>query len=289
MKEVYTFRDLATWEGSGNPVRLGVFGDPVARSLSPPMQNAALAAAGETAQYARFEITAPELAPALRKLAALNFIGVNLTVPHKIAAFSLIDECDAFAQQVGAINTIRFQSGRMLGANTDGAGFARGIRESFGMELQDLRGLVLGAAGGAGQAVVAQCALAGAAKIALVNRTADKAEALVQRYDRPGIFAVPWSEGSLGEVFPEIDLIVNATPLGLQSTDPSPLPASLLSTTHCVYDLNYQPTALLAAAANAGARAASGLTMLLHQGALAFEFWFERPAPLAAMRAALGL
>jgi shikimate dehydrogenase len=101
--------------------------------------------------------------------------------------------------------------------------------------------------------------------------------------------AVPWEAHSLGEALAQSDLIVQATPLGLRPNDPSPVPRALLAPRHLVYDLNYQPTALLAAASAAGARHASGLTMLLHQGALAFEFWFDRPAPLTIMRRALDL
>ncbi|MEO6872859.1 MAG: shikimate dehydrogenase [Chthoniobacterales bacterium] len=289
MKNFYKLSDLESWTEPPEEIRLGVLGQPVAHSLSPPLQNAALKEADLTMRYARFEISPNELARALDRCAALDFAGVNLTVPHKVAGFSLVNECDAFAQQVGAINTIRFVAGRMRAANTDGPGFEGGIRESFRTELRDLRVLVLGAGGGAGRALAAQCVLTGCARLALANRTFEKAQALAERWNRPGIFAVPWREISSGKALREVDLIVNATPLGLHPNHLSPLPAHLLGAQHLVYDLNYRPTALLAAAAEAGARTASGLTMLLHQGALAFEFWFERDAPIAAMRAALGL
>ena len=289
MKGFYTLRDLESWETPPAAIRLGVLGAPIAHSLSPPLQNAAFAAAGWDPLYARFEIAPNELVRALERCAALDFIGVNLTTPHKLAAFPLVDTCDAFAQQVGAVNTIRFVAGERHAANTDGPGFERGIRESLRVELRDLRVLVLGAAGGAGQAVATQCAIAGCSRIALANRTAEKARALAQRWNRPEIFAVPWPEISSRDALAEIDLIVNATRLGLHPDDPSPLPAPSLRVDHLVYDLNYHPTALLAEATAAGARAASGLTMLLHQGALAFEFWCDRAAPLAEMRAALGL
>jgi shikimate dehydrogenase len=286
VKSVYTLDDLEAWTVSPGQIRLGVLGHPVAHSLSPPMQNAALAEVGLTSRYARFEILPNELERALRRCGELGFVGVNLTVPHKITATSLIGSRDQFAQQVGAINTIRFADGRMQATDTDGRGFERAIRESFGAELRDLRVLILGAGGGAGRAVAAQCVRAGCPRIALAGRNLEKVKRLAQRWDRREIFAVPWPNESLGELL-ESDLIVNATPLGLRPEDPSPLSQLLLRPQHLVYDLNYQPTALLAAAAAAGARGASGLTMLLHQGALAFEFWFDRPAPLAAMRAAV--
>ncbi len=289
MKAVYTLGDLESWREPPEQIRFGVLGDPVVHSLSPPMQNAALTATGRPQRYARFQIAPNELEPALRRCSELGFIGVNLTVPHKIAGFSLVDEMDAFARQIGAINTIRFADRNLLGANTDGPGFERGVAESFGKKLSALRVLVLGAGGGAGQAVVAQCAMAGCPSVALANRDFAKAERLVRRYDQPAIFALPWSDDSLHEAVAEADLIVNATPLGLQPDDPSPLPEHLLRPQHFVYDLNYRPSKLVAAAHSAGARAAHGLTILLHQGALAFEFWFERPAPISAMRLALGL
>lgn len=288
MKEVYTLEDLRAASDFG-VVRLGVVGDPVAHSLSPAMQNAALAECGFPFRYARFQISPNELAEALQLFAAANFIGLNLTLPHKTAACSLVQELEPFAQQVGAINTIRFVNDRLEGANTDGRGFARAIRESFRRELADQRILVLGATGGAGRAIVAQCALDHCAELLLAGRDSAKLEALAHRWPQAHPVIVPWDDDSLGAAAAGSDLIVQATPLGLSPNDPSPIPPQAIAARHLVYDLNYQPSALLRAAAAAGAEHASGLTMLLHQGALAFEWWFDRPAPLAAMRAALGL
>jgi shikimate dehydrogenase len=290
VKNFYTLSDLEAWTEAPEQIRLGVLGFPVAHSLSPAMQNGALAAAELNLRYARFEIQPNKLERALRRCAALGFLGVNLTAPHKLAGFLLVDECDQTAREIGAINTIRFIGGGSAAAtNTDGPGFERGIRESFNAELRDLHVIVLGASGGGGRAVTAQCARAGCSSVALVSRDFKKAQRLAQRWNRQEIFALPWPEDSLSEGRLKADLIVNATPLGLQPNDPSPLPAHLLDSHHLVYDLNYKPTAFLAEAAAAGARAASGLTMLLHQGACAFDFWLDRPAPLAAMRRALGL
>ncbi len=293
MKSFHTLADLQAWrplpDDAPGAIRLGVVGDPVAHSLSPSLQNAALAECCLALRYARFRILPNELPAALRCFEELGFVGLNLTVPHKVAGFSLVQELDSFARQAGAINTIRFQDGKLFGANTDGPGFERGIRESFGVELRDLRVLVLGAGGGAGQTVAAQCALAGCPALTLVNRDLAKAQRLARSWEAAHAVAVPWETDSLGEMLAQSDLIVHATPLGLQPHDPSPLPGALLGPRHLVYDLNYQPTALLAAAQAAGARHASGLTMLLHQGAQAFEIWFDRPPPLGVMRRALGL
>lgn len=287
MKSVYTLADLQAGLPGKDAIRLGVIGDPVAHSRSPEMQNAALAAVGSELRYARFQISPNDLNSALRTMETLGFLGVNLTVPHKVAALALVEEAEPFARAVGAINTIAFRPGKRMGANTDGPGFERAIRESFGVTLSDLRVAILGAGGGAGQAVAAQCARAGCAALTLVNRDVAKAEALAQRLRGPQIFALPWSDDSLGEALAQSDLVVQATPRGLQPNEPSPIPRALIESRHLVYDLVTQPTALVAEARAADARAASGLTMLLHQGALAFTFWLECPAPLAAMRGAL--
>src|SRR5205814_1359331 len=120
------------------PIRLGVFGRPVAHSLSPEMQNAALENAGLEMRYGRFEISPDELGPALALLVQLNFIGVNLTIPHKVAAAGLVDETDDTARAIGAVNTIKIEDGKLRGFNTDGQGFARAVREQFSVDLRDL-------------------------------------------------------------------------------------------------------------------------------------------------------
>jgi shikimate dehydrogenase len=227
----------------------------------------------------------------------LEFIGINLTVPHKIAALSLVDEINERARKIGAINTIAFRGGKSLGWNTDGPGFARAIREEFSVDLRDLRVLILGA-GGAGRALAWQCAFEGCERLVLVNRTLEKAQALAHELESwftgPRVFgpearldAVPWNETNLRQQIARTDLVVNATTLGLKHSDPPPLPYSLLAPHLMIYDLVYRNTAFLAAALQAGARGANGLTMLVQQGALAFELWFDRTAPLSAMRAAL--
>ena len=304
MNDVYTLSDLQNWETARGDdkaaVRLGIFGDPVAHSLSPRMQNAALQTAGLEMQYAAFRIRPEELAEALRLLPALNFVGLNLTVPHKIAAAGLVDELDETARKVGAINTVRIVDGKLLGSNTDGAGFARAIRSEFSVDLRDLRVLLLGAGGGAGRAIALQCAREGCERLVLVNRTAEKAQELVRelksafvdaRVSAPvaRLEAVPWEERALRFQIANVDLVVNATSVGMRRSDPPPLSASLLAPHLMVYDTIYAParTALLSAAAEAGARGANGLSMLLQQGALSFEEWFDREAPLDAMRASL--
>jgi len=304
--ERYTLSDLENWSAVARdvdpPVRLGVFGDPVAHSLSPQMQNAALRACEIDLQYARFHIRANELRSALLFLRRLDFVGINLTVPHKIAAFTQIDEADESATRSRAVNTIRLHDEKLIGSNTDGEGFLRAIRTEFSIDLRDLRVMIIGAGGGTGRAIAWQCALENCERLVLVNRTLEKANALVEQlrpfFSGPRVLgpaarieAVAWDESTMRVQLADIDLIVNATPLGMNPSDPSPVPARLLAPHHIVFDCVYgsSETALLRAAEEAGARGANGLSMLLYQGARSFSIWFDREAPIEAMRAALAL
>lgn len=250
------------------------------------MQNAALAACCLPMRYARFHVSAGELPRALSLLTELDFVGVNLTIPHKANAAAIVDELDDVARAAGALNTIRFQRGKLLGFNTDGGGFAAAIRGDFGVELSRLRVLVLGAGGGAGRAIALHCAREGCAQLTLVNRTQAKAHQLAAEF---GAEAVAWDEHALREAIAKTDLLVNATSSGMVRAGESVIPAAWLHCELMVYDTIYDPdpTALMMAAREAGARTANGLSMLLHQGALAFELWFGRAAPIAEMRAAL--
>jgi shikimate dehydrogenase len=304
--ERYTLADLENWSELARdtepPIRLGIFGDPVAHSLSPQMQNAALRACDINMRYARFHIRPHELRSALHLLRELDFVGLNLTVPHKIAALIQIDEADEFATRCGAANTIHIRNRKLIGSNTDGEGFLRAIRAEFLMDLRDLRVMLLGAGGGTGRAIAWQCALQNCERLVLINRTPAKAKTLIERlqpfFAGPRVLgpvarfeAVGWNETAIRAQLADIDLIVNATPLGMSPSDPAPIPERLLAPHHMVFDCVYGPykSALLRAADEAGARGANGLSMLLYQGALSFSTWFNREAPIDVMRAALSL
>jgi shikimate dehydrogenase len=299
VKEIYTLDDLRSWKRTKPPTQLGVFGQPVAHSLSPQMQNAALAESKLEMRYARFEIAPNELQAALGALARLDFVGVNLTVPHKIAALRLVDAADEAARQIGAVNTIKVEGKKLRGFNTDGKGFSRAIREEFSVDLRDLRVLLLGA-GGAARAIAVQCAKENCERLVIANRDFAKAKGLAEElrafFAGPKVLgpvarlqAIALEEAALRFQIANADLVVNATPLGLHRGDAAPLPARLLAPHLMVYDTIYAsgPTAFVSSAIESGARAANGLSMLLHQGALAFEIWFDRAAPLEAMRRAL--
>jgi shikimate dehydrogenase len=302
---IYTLDQLRSWPtATGDvdpPVRLGILGDPVEHSLSPEIQNAALRDCGIAMRYAAFHIRAAELAEALALARANNFAGLNLTVPHKIAALHLMDGCDEMAKKIGAINTVRIRDGKQTGFNTDAAGFSRAVREMFSVDLRDLRVLVVGA-GGAGRAIAWQCAMESSERLVIANRDLEKARALVEElrpeFAGPRVLgpvtrveAITMNEASLRFQIANSDLLVNATSVGLMPGETSILSPHLLAPHLFVFDTIYREgkTPLVRAAEVAGARACDGRAMLLHQAAAAFEIWFDRPAPEQAMREALDL
>jgi len=298
-KEVYSLSDLQNWHDVVPPIRLGVFGDPVEHSLSPQMQNAALKHCKIDMQYARFHISPNELRDAIDLIRKMEFVGVNLTIPHKVAALKLLDTPDENVKRVGAVNVIKVEGGKLRGFNTDGRGFARGVREEFSVDLRDLRVMILGA-GGAARAIALQCAKENCERLVITNRSFEKAQKLADElrdfFAGPKVLgpvarlqAISLEEAAIRFQIGHIDLVVNATPLGLNRGDPSPIPARLLAPHVMVYDTIYsaERTPLVSAAIEAGARAANGLSMLLHQGALAFEIWFQREAPIEVMRTAM--
>jgi len=286
--------------GHGKAARLAVIGHPIGHTASPVMQQAALDERGIGMRYVAIDVEPGRIGEAFEKMRGLGFVGCNVTVPHKFDALEACTDLDSGARELGAVNTVVFEGEAIRGFNTDGPGFVRAIREEFGVDVRDLRVLIVGAGGGVGQALAAQCAREGCGKLVLVNRTVEKLAPLVERLapyfreDRlegPGdrLRALGLDDSHLKEAAEDCDLIVNCTSLGLRHGDPSPLPETCLGPWHLVFDTIYSPprTPLIRAAQSVGARAASGLSMLLHQGALAFEIWFPSDAPLAPMRTAL--
>ena len=299
IKEAYTLADLQNWHDVDPPIRLGVFGDPVEHSLSPQMQNTAFKHCKIDMQYVRFRILPKELREALELVRKLEFVGVNLTIPHKIDGLGVVGIADENAKRVGALNVIKFENGKWRGFNTDGRGFSRSIREEFSVDLRDLRILILGAGGGA-RAIALQCAKENCERLVIANRSIEKAQKLADElrdfFAGPKVLgpvarlqAISLEEAAIRFQIGHADLVVNATPVGLNRGDPSPIPSRLLAPHVMVYDTVYSAarTPLVSAAIEAGARGANGLSMLLHQGALAFEIWFQREAPIEVMRKAL--
>jgi shikimate dehydrogenase len=285
--DVYELSDLERRASFTPPARLAVLGDPVAHSRSPQMHNAALEACGIDAQFIRLHVPPPDFKRAITLCRQAGYFGLNCTIPHKFAALEAVDDRDPLAQQLGAVNTIVFRAGRTAGFNSDGPGLLRAVKEEFNVDVGDLRVLVLGAGGGAGRAAAIQCALARCPRLLLHNRTYAKLLPLEAELRR---FYPPSSLRLLDA--PELDdadLIINATSVGMGADDPLLISASQIASRHLVLDMVYNPseTPLLKLARSRGARAANGLSMLLHQGAVSFEHWFDRPAPLEAMRKGL--
>ena len=304
MSDVYSADDLIgggeVFADMNPPARLGVFGDPVAHSKSPVFHNAALRATGINVGYVRIHVPAEKAQAAFRALPKAGFLGTNVTIPHKAAALAAVDEADDYARRSGSVNTVVVEGDRLLGFNTDGPGLVRAIHEEFSVDLRDLRVVLLGAGGGAGRAIAVQCAMESCERLVLVNRTLEKAQALAAelassfRTDRlvgpvDRIQAIPFDESALRLQLAHADLVINPTSVGMRRTDPPLIASALITPNLMFYDTVYASgkSRLLEDAANAGARCANGLSMLLHQGALSFEIWFNRPAPLEVMRQAL--
>jgi len=306
MPDDLTSRADPAWPPIDASTRIcAVYGQPVRHSASPAMQNAALEALELNWRYLAFEVPPEQLRTALAGAAAMRFAGLNLTVPHKLLALEMMDVLDESARVWGAVNTVRFEGRsadggwvpvsrlpgpcaevRMHGFNTDADAIAAAVREDLGMELAGARVLLLGA-GGAGRTAALKLAAEGVRELYLVNRTMEKAAALATeiRGRFPGVAAV--------EGYPAggVDLVLNATSLGLKASDPLPFDEARfgLGRAAAVYDMVYRPaeTGLLRAARAAGCRAANGMGMLLHQGARALEIWTGLPAPVGIMRQAL--
>lgn len=296
MKQVYTLADLATRErldaGCDKPARFAVIGHPVAHSASPRMHQPALDAAGIDARYIRLDVEPGQVAEAFSRMKALGFSGCNVTVPHKLEAMEYCEVAPA-ARALGAVNTIRFDPAVTHGFNTDGPGFARAIEDDFSVALASLTVAIVGAGGGAGQAIATQCCLLGVTRLVIVNRTVAKLGPLLGRLQvinpLPEILALALDDPSLVEHCLACDLIVNTSSVGLKPGDPSILPVGCLKSDHLVYDTIYQPpiTPLLATANSLGCRTANGQSMLIHQGALAFQHWFPGSEPLDVMKRAM--
>lgn len=271
------------------PALFGIIGYPVHHSLSPIMHNAAFRAARLDSYYLAFEVEPRRLADAMRALLALGIRGVNVTIPYKERIRRYLDACTTEADWIGAVNTVAARNGRLIGHNTDGAGFLQAYRKTIGLPLRGQRVLLIGA-GGAARAVAMTLVREGIGELQIANRTPARTHTIVRRLRRAGGGTVVEALGlSALRTLPAPDLLINATPLGMKGHGALPVPRTLLAHTPIVCDLVYTPpiTPLLRAARETGAKTMGGLNLLLHQGALSFEYWTGRPAPLKIMWAAL--
>lgn len=289
MQVFYTAEQLDTLPADA---RLGVIGNPIAHSKSPQMQQPALDAANISARYVRLLAGTEEGAfeSLLCALAERGFIGVNVTVPFKKKAHDAAAQLDPLAQLSGAVNTLVRKENGWHGYNTDGPGFSRAIEECCGRPLKTLRVLIMGACGGAGSALACQCALEGCPSITLVNRPRPELAELAARlteHCKTQIDTLYFDSPELPEDVAQADLIVNATSLGLHEGDPMPISPGLLRPGQLVYDIVTHETALHREATARGCTASTGQSMLLWQGAIAFEHWFGITPDIRAMRCGL--
>lgn len=270
--------------------QVGIIGYPLGHTLSPVFQQAAFDFYGLDVRYQVWETEPSRLAEAVVGLRRPEVLGANVTIPFKQAVMPLLDEVDSLARQIGAVNTVVNQEGRLVGHNTDAEGFLRALRREAEFDPAECRAVLLGA-GGAARAVAFALAQAGAKWLDIVNRTEDRARALAQELRDAfpcQVEGLPWSEAVLRRALAEAELVVNCTSIGMRHSateGQSPVRSALLFSRLLVYDLVYNPplTPLLQEAERASARTLGGLPMLVYQGAAAFELWTGRRAPVELM------
>ncbi len=271
---------------SGAAKLAGVAGWPIAHSLSPALHGYWIAEHKLDAAYLPLAIKPEDFAEAFRALPKAGFRGFNVTLPHKEAAFALVDTHDEAARLTGAVNTVVFENGRASGRNTDAHGFSQLLRDSGVATLDGVSAVVLGA-GGASRAVIASLLSLGAAEVVLVNRTLDKAEALAARF---GGRVKPAAWAGLPAALVRAGVLVNTTSLGMSGQPALEIDLAPLPSHSTVVDIVYRPleTPLLARATARGLKAVDGLGMLLHQAQPGFAAWFGvEPKVTPALRAHL--
>lgn len=267
---------------------LGVMGNPIAHSKSPAMHNAALSACQIDGHYVPLHVTEDKLKDAIAGIVAMNFRGVNVTVPHKIEVMKYVDELDEGARHIGAVNTIVNHDGHLIGYNTDGIGYLRSLKEEAMPDITGKNVLVIGC-GGAARGIIYALLGERPNKVIVANRTVNSALALAKEWATLGNI-----EGcSLSEVgihARAVDLIINTTTVGMHPNigdcpiDPDHIPTGIV-----VSDLIYNPleTLLLKSARDKGCVTHNGFGMFIYQGAYAFEYWTGLAAPIDAMKEAV--
>jgi len=267
------------------------FGQPVAENPTGVMQEAAFRALGLNWRYLTVEVAPADLRAAMRGVRAFGMQGLNLTIPHKVAVMQHLDEVSPDAAMIGAVNTVRRDGARLIGENTDGKGFLRGVRQDAGVDPRGKRAVILGA-GGAARAIATELALAGVSEIVVVNRSAARAEPMVRDLIAGTGARVKFQEWrGIYEVPEDADLLVNATSIGLYPDVDAMPPVDLrtASPSLLVADAVFNPpeTRLLAAARARRLKVLDGLSMLVYQGVIGFELWTGQKAPEGVMKAAL--
>ena len=276
---------------TGKTKIVGAIGDPIKHSRSPQMHNAAFTELGLNYVYVPFRIKPDALPAAIEGFKAINVAGLNVTIPHKQAVIPFLDEISREVELTGAVNTLTFENGRIKGDNTDGMGFLEGMRET-GLELPpDASALVIGA-GGSARAVIVALTSIGLETIFVANRTKSKAVKLAEDLsDTSGtsIHGIGLEDPQLPDRVNSVALVVNTASVGMDISKPSLIHSEWLRPQTAVYDIVYTPpkTRLLLAAAERGCHTIQGLSMLVYQGAIAFEKWTRVTPPVNTMKEAL--
>jgi shikimate dehydrogenase len=266
--------------------RVVLIGHPVAHSLSGAMQQAAFDDQGIDATYELWDRPPIGLADAIAELRSDDFLGANVTIPHKERVVPLVDRQTDEAHVTGAVNTVTREGRRLIGHNTDVPGFRVALDRLVGKQKMPRNAVVLGAGGGA-RAVVYGLITEGFQRIIVFNRHLHRAEGLVKHFGRTAshmeLRAMPWHESIIEAELAKSKVVVNATSIGLGTGD-TPIPGEIIPPELLVLDLIYSKTRFLREAEAAGCQVMDGELMLLHQGAAAFTLWTGKPAPLELMQ-----
>ena len=272
----------------------GIFGHPVKHSLSPDMHNSAFNTLGLNSVYVAFDIAPDNIEEATRAIRVMGIKGINITIPHKQTIISFLDEVSPDAKLTGAVNTVKNENGKLWGFNTDVGGFLRAIREDLDFSPEGNTLFLIGA-GGAARAVLSAFCMNGGAVVYIADIIQAKAIELANQFkanfQNIAIETVaPDDQNILKQKFGEADILVNASPAGMDGVGSHDIPLTSLNKNAVVYDLVYKPpnTKLLNDAKELGHKASGGLTMLLYQGAESFEIWTGERAPVEIMKKALG-
>jgi shikimate dehydrogenase len=271
---------------------VGIFGCPVRHSASPCMHNAAFKALNLNWKYVTFEVKPEQLESAVKSIVQRDIQGVNVTIPHKIKVVPFMDKLSPEAEFTGAVNTIVRRENKLIGYNTDGEGFMKALEENKISPVE--KNILLLGAGGASYGICRQLLLKGAKKITIANRTIEKAEDLqkhlMEKHISGNIETLPLETVSLKSALKDTHILINATSVGMKEDDPVLVNEDCMgSSLETVVDIIYTPaqTKLLRIAKEKGIKIMNGLGMLLHQGALSFELWTGKKAPIEVMRKAL--
>ena len=275
----------------GHTKIVGVIGDPVEHSCSPPMHNSAFREMGMDYVYVPFWVRSGQLPAAVEGFKALNVVGINITLPHKKAALPLMDSVSQEAELIGAVNTMVFKDGMVEGHNTDARGFVESLRDEGIDSVSGMKVVVLGAGGGA-QAIVVGLALAGVSRITIANRTPEKAINLAKTISEKTaipIKGISLYDERLSEYIFKSDLLVSTISAGMDTNIPLVIDPDWLHKDLIVCDIVYTPpeTNLLKAAAERGLKSVGGMGMLVHQGAISFQLWTGKRPSVRTMRRAL--